>query len=181
MSARTVILLLLCATSVTYAIQPDPIYRETELRHSRPLAAGERYDAQEDDPKLRDAFAAADAAAERRVGNVKRDDRFIFAFWAEKKAILRDKYQIEWKTPAELNPQITYISYGQRKVSEQEIAEITAVVKQRTKRHITHIDRDPKGVVRVWFPAEGNEAMVYIVEKQGNGWKIALEDKAIFD
>jgi hypothetical protein len=179
MSARLVILLLLCAVSATYAA--DPVYRETELRHSRPLAAGERYDPQEDDPKRRAAFAAADAAAERRVGNVKRDDRFIFAFWAEKKAILRDKYHIEWKTPAELNPQITYISYGQRKVSEQEIAEITAVVEQRTKRHITRIDRDPKGVVRVWFPAEGNEAMIYIVEKQGNAWKIVTEDKAIFD
>ena len=179
MSARLVILLVLCATFVAYAA--DPVYRETELRHSRPLTAGERYDAQEDDPKLRDAFVAADAAAERRVGNVKRDDHFIFAFWAEKKAILRDKYHIDWKTPAELNPQIAYISYGQRRVTAQEIAEITVVVQQRTKRHITLIERDPKGVVRVWFPAEGNEAMIYIVEKQGNAWKIVTEDKAIFD
>ena len=151
------------------------------MRHARPRAAGERFDPQEDDPKLRDAFAAADAAAERRVGDVRRDDRFIFAFWAEKKAILRDQYHIDWKTPAELNPQIVYISYGQRKVTQQETAEITAVIKKRTKRPITLIERDSKGVVRVWFRGAGNEAPVYIVEKQGNSWKVVLEDKAMFD
>lgn len=84
-------------TSVANAIQPDPIYRETILRHARPRAAGEKFDPQEIDPKLRPAFAAADAAAERRVGNVKRDDRFVFRFWSEKKKILRQKYGIDWK------------------------------------------------------------------------------------
>jgi hypothetical protein len=178
---RLVILFVACAACAAYAIQPDPIYRETSMRHDRPRAEGERFDPQEDDPKLRDAFAAVDAAAERRVGNVKRDDKFIFAFWAEKKAILRDKYHIDWKTPAELNPAIAYFSYGQRRITTQEASEITAVIRQRTKRPITLIDRDPKGVVRVWCPGEGNEAPVYIVEKHRNAWKIVLEDKAIFD
>ena len=67
MSARILILVALFAASTAYAIQPDPIYRETIIRHARPRAAGERFDPQEDNPKLRVAFAAADAAAERAL------------------------------------------------------------------------------------------------------------------
>ena len=88
---------------------------------------------------------------------------------------------IDWETPAELNPQIAYASYGQRKVTQQESTEITAVIRKRTKRRITVIERDPNGLVRVWLYPEGNEAMTYIVERRGNGWKIVSGDKAIFD
>lgn len=33
---------------------------------------------------------------------------YCHAFWSRKKAILREEYGIEWKTPAELNPHITF-------------------------------------------------------------------------
>jgi hypothetical protein len=35
----------------------DPVYRETAHRHSRPSASGEKFDPQENDRKLREAFA----------------------------------------------------------------------------------------------------------------------------
>jgi hypothetical protein len=182
MSARHVILAVVLA-SACEASTPfrDPIYRETIIRHARPRAVSEKFDPQESDQKLRDVFAVADAAAERRVANVKRDDRFIFAFWAAKKAILRDKYHVDWKTPAELNPGIAYYSYGQRRITPHETSDITAVIRERTSRHITVIERDPQGKVRVWLSPEGNEAMTYIVEKRGNTWKIVTADKAVFD
>src|SRR5205085_10247798 len=117
MSARLLTLFaILVIASVTYAIQPDPIYRETVIRHARQLR-GEKFDPHEYEPKLCVIFASADAAAERRVGNVKRDDKFIFHFWSAKKEILRQRYNIDWKTPADLNPQIAYASYGQPQIT----------------------------------------------------------------
>ena len=181
MSARILLLVALFAASAVYAIQPDPIYRETIIRHARPRAAGERFDPQEENPRLRAAFAAADAAAERRVGSVKRDAKFIFAFWAAKKAILRDKHHIDWKTPAELNPAISYDLYGQPSITPEENRAISAVIRKRTKRHITVIERDFQGKVRVWLSPQGNEAKTYVVEKQGKSWKIVSSDTAIFD
>lgn len=75
--------------------------------------AGEQFDPQERDPRLRGMFAAADAKAERAVANVPRDRRFVFRFWTAKKRVLKAKYGISWKTPAEINPTIVYDSYGQ--------------------------------------------------------------------
>ena len=174
MSAR--VLVLLAAISISpaaAAIQPDPIYRETVIRHARPRMAGEKFDPQESDPKLRATFAAADAAAERRVGNVKRDDRFVFRFWSEKKSILRQKYGIEWKTPAELNPQITYGSYGQTQITQRETTEITRVVRKRTSRPITSVDRDFRGKVTVWTkPDTHEERLAYVVRFERGAWKI---------
>ncbi|HKP04652.1 MAG TPA: hypothetical protein VJU77_14970 [Chthoniobacterales bacterium] len=171
MSARLVILFTLWSLYHAYAIEPDPIYQETAVRHARPRAAGERFDPQEDDPKLRDVFAAVDAAAERRVANVKRNDKFIFAFWAEKKAILRDQHHIDWKTPSELNPQFTYSDYGQREISKRETLEITRVIRRRTSNPIT-IDRDFEGKVRVWTKGSGRESTVYVVQLERGEWKI---------
>ena len=174
MSARVLVLLSLVAISATtQTIQPDPIYRETMIRHARPRAAGEQFDRQENDPKLRAAFAAADAAAERRVANVKRDDKFIFQFWSAKKKILRQKFGIAWQTPAELNPHITYGDYGQRQISEKEKREITPVVRRRTANLIRDIERDYEGKVRVWTdPGVGDERVAYVVSLQKGRWKI---------
>ena len=181
MSARILVLVALVFASAAYGIQPDPIHRETIIRHARPRATGERFDPQEDDPKLRDAFAAADAAAERRVGNVKRDAKFIFAFWAAKKAILRDTHRIIWKTPAELNPGISYDLYGQPSITREEKKAISVMIRNRTKRHITVIERDFEGKVTVWMKPDGNEATIYVVRKRGDTWKIVDEGRVVFD
>src|SRR5713226_3578654 len=112
---RTFFILLLAMTSsdAMQAIQRDPVSHETATRQARPRLAGEKFDPQESDLRLRNVFAAADREAERGVANVRRDERFIFHFWSIKKRILRRKYGIDWKTPAELNPSIVYDSYGQ--------------------------------------------------------------------
>ena len=68
---------------------------------------------------LRSAFSAADQA-ERAVGNVPRDSKFIFHFWKVKKRILSKDYGISWRTPAEINPHIQYASYGQPEVTDLE-------------------------------------------------------------
>jgi hypothetical protein len=173
MSARVLVLLVaIGVSSAARAIQPDPIYRETVIRHSRPRIASEKFDPQESDPKLRAAFAAADAAAERRVGNVKRDDHFAFRFWAAKKKILREQYGIDWKAPAELNPQITYASYGQRQITQRETHEITPVVRRRTSKPITSIERDYQGKVRVWTRGIGDESIAYVMRIERGRWKI---------
>ena len=174
MSARV---LVLCAaigiTSAAYAIQADPVWRETALRHSRPRGAGEKFDPQESDPKLRAAFAAADATAERRVGNVKRDDKFIFRFWSAKKQILRQQFGIDWRTPAELNPQIAYASYGQRAITDRERHDITQAIRKRTSNTIRSIDRDYEGKVRAWTdPGVGDETVAYVVRLEKGRWKI---------
>jgi hypothetical protein len=174
MSARFVVLgVALAITCEGGTPFRDPVWRETALRHSRPLGAGEKFDPQESDPKLRAAFAAADAAAERRVMNVKRDEKFIFRYWSAKKEILRQQFGIEWKTPAELNPRITYSDYGQREITEDEKRDITPVVRKRTSTPITSIERDYEGKVRVWTkPGVGDESIAYVVELQRGRWKI---------
>jgi hypothetical protein len=110
----------LALTGCATAIQPDPVYRETEIRQARPRLASEQFDPQESNPSLRWAFSFADQKAERAVGNLPRDSEFIFHFWKVKKRILRKDYGISWRTPAEINPQIKYASYGQPEVTERE-------------------------------------------------------------
>ena len=63
-------------------------------------------DPQESDRRLRRFIAAADAEAEVETANSPIRDQmgFCFEFWAVKQRILREKYGIEWKTPAEMNP-----------------------------------------------------------------------------
>ena len=154
MSARVVALLAAISISTaSSATQPDPIYRETVIRHGRPRMAGEKFDPQETNPKLRVTFAAADAAAERRVGNVKRDDRFVFRFWSEKKKLLRQTYRIDWKTPAELNPTIMYGPYGQPRLTSAELRAITPVVRRHFRHRsesITSAERTFEGTAEVW-------------------------------
>ena len=182
MSARVLAFCAVVAiTSAAYAIQPDPIYRETIIRDARPRIAGEKFDPQESDPKLRATFAAADAAAERRVGNVKRDSRFVFRFWSEKKKILRQMYNVDWKTPAELNPHIAYASYGQPQITQREASEIRPVIRRRTRRPIATIERDFEGKVTVRMTPDGNEATMYVVRKHGPVWKIVAEGREAFD
>jgi hypothetical protein len=119
MTARFLVLVVAFAITCDAEIPfRDPIYRETEVRHARPRLSGEKFDRHETDPKLRAAFAAADAAAERRVANVKRDERFALKFWSAKKQILRRQFGIDWKSPAELNPTLAYDSYGQPRLPQ---------------------------------------------------------------
>jgi hypothetical protein len=90
----------LCGRLKKQLIQPDPVYRETEVRQSRPRLNGEVFDSQESDPALKNKFALVDRKAERAVGNVPRGSKFILHFWEAKKRILKDQFGIQWKTPS---------------------------------------------------------------------------------
>jgi hypothetical protein len=160
MPARWLVCLVTLAITSEASSFRDPIYRETEVRQSRPRIAGEKFDPQERNPKLRAAFAAADAAAERRVANVKRDERFALKFWAAKKQILGEKFSIDWKSPADLNPTIVYESYGQPRVTAAEIRAITPIVRRHFRdpaEKITSFDRTFEGTVEVWTTLQGAE------------------------
>jgi hypothetical protein len=156
LSAKQVIVLLCLAfTQALRAedIQPDPVYRETEVRWSRPMGRGEMFDPQESDPALKEKFAIADRQAERAVGNVERDSEFIFHFWTAKKHILSDQFGIQWKTPAELSRGIEYANYGQPKITNAENQALRALVAPRlssASEKIQDIDRSFEGIARVW-------------------------------
>jgi hypothetical protein len=108
--------------------QHDPVYRETEIKHERPRLDGEVFDAQEVDPRLHEAFSTADKKAERAVGKVKRDARFIVHFWDAKKRILKSDFGIDWKSPAELNPTMSYGGYGAPLLTDVEFSELAKLV-----------------------------------------------------
>jgi hypothetical protein len=160
-----------CATS----IQRDPVYRETEVRQSRPRLDGETFDAQEADPALREAFAAADLKAERDVGNVARDSNFIVAFWKSKQSILKKEYGIAWRTPAELNPQIRYASYGQPEVTQLERLSLRETVAQRMTpaESVRGIFRDFEGIAHVTtYDATTDTGRVYRFNGHDQVWSL---------
>ena len=67
------------------------------------------HDPIEDDPAFKDRIAKADKEAEKAVKHVKKGQRgYCHAFWSAKYRILREKYGIEWKSPADLNPTTRY-------------------------------------------------------------------------
>ena len=66
------------------------------------------HDKQEDDPKLKRKFKAATKAAEKECNSKKNQMGYCHAFWGAKKRILKDKYGIDWKPPAETNPRCKF-------------------------------------------------------------------------
>ena len=139
---------LLGVSCVATSIQRDPISRETEIRQSRPKLEAERFDPQEDDPAMASAFVTADLKAERAVGDVTRDADFIFRFWQVKKRILLKEFDIDWQSPADLNPNIAYGSYGQPQLTKTEYAAIVSLVLQMA-------DGNNEQVVGAWRTFEG--------------------------
>ena len=45
---------------------------------------------------------------DRRLKGVPRGMGFCFAYWAEKKSVLKESYGIDWKTPGEMNPKVLF-------------------------------------------------------------------------
>jgi hypothetical protein len=143
------ILLLSCASKV---ISRDPVYRETELRHSRFQLDGEIFDSQEYQVELKLAFVQSDLEAERAVANTPRNENFIFKFWAIKKKILKAKHSISWRSPSELNPSISYENYGQPKITEIEkrtLFELVSAHLKNSNEYIIGATRDYKGAVYI--------------------------------
>lgn len=139
-------LAVICCSCVSGSIQRDPIYRETTVRQARPKLEAERFDPQEKVPSLAHVFLAADMKAERAVANVPRDSDFIFRFWRIKKKLLKREFNVEWRPPAELNPQIEYENYGQPKITDTELATIMPLVAARMVKS----DEEIRGARRVF-------------------------------
>ena len=66
------------------------------------------HDIKERDPKLKKIFKEAEQEAleelSKRLNMRSYKKAYRDAFWSEKKRILKEKYNIDWKTLAEMNP-----------------------------------------------------------------------------
>lgn len=73
-----------------------------------PAFSGEIRDPLEDLPEFRTAFTKANQYADMATAKYRGQLGRCHAFWSEKKKYLREKYHMDWKTPAELNPNTSY-------------------------------------------------------------------------
>lgn len=73
-------------------------------------SSGLYYDPVEDDPRYADVFKKInDEVNEALTEHPKKGSMgFVHIIWEMKKQILKQKYGINWKTPAELNPQVMF-------------------------------------------------------------------------
>lgn len=73
---------------------------------------GLKYDAIEEDPQYKEIIKKAEEEAENNISNLswpkKGQMGYCHAFWQEKKRVLKEKYTIDWKSPAELNPHVLF-------------------------------------------------------------------------
>ena len=85
------------------------VSNDGQTLESRTLAfPGEIRDPLEDLPEFRTAFAKANHHADKATTKYRGQLGRCHAFWSEKQKYLREKYHIDWKTPAELNPNTSY-------------------------------------------------------------------------
>ena len=68
------------------------------------------FDPVESDPSAQDAIAKADEAAEKELAviGMTPGPGYRQAFWSAKQRILKDTYGIGWRTPAEMNPNMSF-------------------------------------------------------------------------
>jgi hypothetical protein len=74
---------------------------------------GMRCDIKERDPKFRSIIKKADKEAEENLskengGKLPEWLGTCHSIWGEQKRILKEKYNIDWKTPAEMNPDVQF-------------------------------------------------------------------------
>ena len=73
---------------------------------------GERFDVKEFDLKYKEIMKGAEKEAKitlKKIFSISPRDRgYRYLFWPEKKRILKEKYRLDWRSPAELNPGILY-------------------------------------------------------------------------
>lgn len=67
-----------------------------------------KHDKKEDDPKFQAQIKAAEEEADAALFEIKGKMGYCHAFWEKKKQILKEKYGIKWKSPAELNRHIKF-------------------------------------------------------------------------
>ena len=73
-------------------------------------ASGLYYDPIEEDPRHAEVFSKIDAEVDKALGITSQGGGrgYIHVIWETKKRILKWKYKIDWRTPAELNPHVMF-------------------------------------------------------------------------
>jgi hypothetical protein len=68
------------------------------------------HDPIEDEPRYKNIFEVIDSEVDKLLkGHPMRDSMgFVHVFWKTKKEILKQKYNIDWKSPKEMNPHIIF-------------------------------------------------------------------------
>jgi hypothetical protein len=102
--ARILVWFLIAVYLLTATVWSNAAIPERPSEDGIPI----RHDPIEDDPHLRPIFRAADKEAHDAWKDVPQHLGTIHGYWGTKKRILRDKYGIEWRTPAELNPKVAF-------------------------------------------------------------------------
>ncbi len=101
--------LLLCSPSFGYAAPPDS---QSSKAPSDSAKQGSWlvHDPIENDPRYKSVFAGIDAEVDEILRDHPLRGRmgFCYTIWDTKKGILKQKYGIPWKTPAEINPHILF-------------------------------------------------------------------------
>ena len=49
-----------------------------------------------------------EAELERRFANAPRHMGFCFHYWSAEKELLKEKYDIEWRSPSQMNPGVMF-------------------------------------------------------------------------
>lgn len=103
------VLLLLLNPSFGYAAPPDSRSSEVpgdSLKQGSSIA----HDPVEKDPRYTSVFEGIDAEVDAILKDHPMRGRmgFCHIIWETKKEILKEKYGIPWKTPAEMNPHILF-------------------------------------------------------------------------
>lgn len=83
---------------------------ERRLKPKKEPSTGLYYDSIEDDPRYADVFKAIDdEVKEALAGDPRKGSMgFVHRIWSTKQRILKKKYNIDWRTPAELNPHVMF-------------------------------------------------------------------------
>ncbi|MDB5313195.1 MAG: hypothetical protein JWO38_7397 [Gemmataceae bacterium] len=72
-----------------------------------------KHDPIEDDPDMKPIFAAAEQETEQQLAEVRKEWPrgqlgYCHLRWGVKQRILKEKYGVEWRTPAQMNPRIAF-------------------------------------------------------------------------
>ena len=106
------VILIFCTLTLLAACKSSQIQSQTELTTKRTARQESKlkHDPIEDAPKYKHIFETIDV----EVNEILKDDPhrnhigFCYTFWETKKRLLKEKYGIDWKSPAQMNPHVIF-------------------------------------------------------------------------
>lgn len=66
------------------------------------------HDPIEDDPQLHPSFLRAEQLVDEELVGVERGMGFCHRYWRVKQRILRERFQIDWYSPSDMNPMVLF-------------------------------------------------------------------------